>query len=432
MNAVATAIWSIYVPTDDQPWNLRRAHHLHRRAGLGANWRLLQRDLADGPDAAVGHLLAGDRPVDDFDSLQNLIGEAAVGSGDINRLKAWWFYRMLFSGDPLTERMTLMWHNHFATSNSKVSDVAMMKRQNDRIRTYAVAKFGDLLRAVVKDAAMMIWLDAKANRKEQPNENLARELMELFTLGVSHYDESDVKEVARALTGWTNRDGQFTQVEAYHDDGVKTLLGHEGRFDGDDVLDILIQQDATATRIAARLCETFFGEHVASPEHVDSLAEGLRRNDLDIRWAVETILRSDLFFADDNIGTQVLGPIELMVGQLRALELLDPPPSTLLLAEWSAKLGQDLFDPPNVFGWPGGRAWLSTRTVIGRSNFTSTMLRGRLHRTDKPMNTTALARKHGFDDANEQASFFSQLLFGNDQHVGSVEQMLNHPQSHLG
>jgi uncharacterized protein (DUF1800 family) len=238
--------------------------------------------------------------------------------------------------------------------------------------------------------------------------------------------------VARSLTGWTSRQGQFSRVQAYHDDGVKSFLGHEGRFDGDDVLDILIQQDATAHRIAARLCETFFGEQVVSPEQVDSLADGLRASDLDIRWAVETILRSDLFFADGNIGTQVLGPVRLMVGQLRALELLEPPPSTLLLAEWSAKLGQDLFYPPNVFGWRGGRSWLSTRTIIGRSNFTSAMLSGRLHRTDQPIIEKTLAIKHGFDDAKEQGRFFSQLLFGDDQHVGSVEQMLNHPQTQLG
>ena len=379
------SVWTPYEPGDDAPWNVRRVHHLHRRAGFGANWDELQRDLEAGPEAAVDRVFGAAKLVKsfggedgasepkvlttsatEFESLQQLIGDAAVGSGDINRLKAWWFYRMLYTGDPLTERMALMWHNHFATSHLKVANVAMMKRQNDKLRRHAMGKFGDLLRAVVRDAAMMVWLDANANRKEKPNENLARELMELFTLGVGHYDESDVKEVARALTGWTIRQDEFANVDAYHDGGSKTILGREGNFDGDDVLEVLLEHDCVATRIASRLCEMFFAEGVATEEQTQSLAAGLRERELDVRWAVETILRSDAFFAGANIGNRVVDPIQFMIAPLRALEMLTPPPSTLLLAEWSAKLGQDLFYPPNVFGWAGGRSWLTTRTVIGR------------------------------------------------------------------
>ena len=249
MKPTAAAHWKPFVPTESSPWNLRRVHHLHRRAGFGANWAELQRDLNAGPEAAVDRMLKGGEADAEFDSLQQLIGDAAVNSNNINRLKAWWFYRMLYSGDPLTERMTLMWHNHFATSNLKVQNVAMMRCQNELLRTHALGKFGDLLTAVVKDAAMMVWLDAKANRREKPNENLARELMELFTLGVGHYSEADVKAVARSLTGWTVRSDEFANVDAYHDDGSKTILGQTGDFDGDDVLSILLSQDAVAVRI---------------------------------------------------------------------------------------------------------------------------------------------------------------------------------------
>jgi len=258
-------------------------HHLHRRAGFGATWDVLHRDLDDSPKTAVDRLLHGEEAADNFDSLQQLIGDAAISSGDINRLKAWWFYRILYSGDPLTERMTLMWHNHFATSNLKVANVAMMKRQNDLLRKHALGKFGDLLRAVVKDAAMMVWLDAKANRKGKPNENLARELMELFTLGVGHYSETDVKEVARALTGWTTRDNAFEYVAAYHDEGAKQVLDQQGDFDGDDVLEILLGQDSIATRIASRLCDVFFGEDVINDGQLNELAVGLRERDLNVR-----------------------------------------------------------------------------------------------------------------------------------------------------
>lgn len=432
MTVASQAAWKRYAPTESRPWSLHRVHHLHRRAGFGANWSELQRDVEAGPEVAVDRVLRGGNATDDFDSLQRLIGDAAVSSGDINRLKAWWFYRILYSGDPLTERMTLMWHNHFATSNLKVVNVAMMKRQNDLLRKHALGKFGDLLRAVVKDAAMMVWLDAKANRKSKPNENLARELMELFTLGVGHYSETDVKEVARALTGWTVRGGDFEEVAAYHDDGTKQVLGEQGDFDGDDVLAILLKHESLARRIAMRLCEAFFGEDVITDDALDELASGLRDHDLDIGWAVETILRSEAFFADDNIGNRVLDPIPFMIVPLRALEMLDPPPSTLLLAEWASKLGQDLFYPPNVFGWPGGRSWLTTRTMIGRANYVSALCRGELHRPIKPPDIGALATKHDFSTPAERTKFTSRLLLGHENATGDMEAMLRRPSSQLG
>ncbi|TWT66690.1 DUF1800 domain-containing protein [Allorhodopirellula solitaria] len=451
MTVASQAAWKRYVPTESRPWDLRCVHHLHRRAGFGADWGQLQRDVKEGPDAAIDRMLGVAELVKsfdvddsnaepkvlttsatDFESLQQLIGDAAVSSGDINRLKAWWFYRMLYSGDPLTERMTLMWHNHFATSNLKVANVAIMKRQNDSLRKHAMGKFGDLLRAVIKDAAMMVWLDAKANRKGKPNENLARELMELFTLGVGHYSETDVKEVARALTGWTVRDGVFEQVASYHDGGTKQILGEQGDFDGDDVLTILLKQEPLAHRIAMRLCEVFFGEDVITDDAIDELASGLRRHDLDIGWAAETILRSEAFFADDNIGNRVLDPIQFMIGPLRALEMLDPPPSTLLLAEWASKLGQDLFYPPNVFGWPGGRSWLTTRTMIGRANYVSALCQGELHRPSSPPDIEALATKHGFLTPKSRAKFVSELLLGHENESGDTEANLRRPASQLG
>lgn len=428
----SVSAWAPYKASEKMPWNLRRVHHLHRRVGFGANWSELQRDLKAGSKAAVDRMLHGREAADDFDSLQRLIGDAAASSGDINRLKAWWFYRILYSSDPLTERMTLMWHNHFATSNLKVANVALMKRQNDKLREHALGKFGDLLRAVVKDASMMVWLDAKANRKGKPNENLARELMELFTIGVGHYDETDVKEVARTLTGWTMRADSFVHVDAYHDTSEKYILGRHGNFDGDDVLEILLDHDAVSNRIAARLCEVFFGENVVGDSQLDELAAGLRERDLDIRWAVETILRSEAFFADANIGNRVLDPIQFMIGPLNAMEMLAPPPSTLLLAEWSAKLGQDLFYPPNVFGWPGRRSWLTTRTMIARANYISTLCSGELHRPSHSPALETLAKKYGNSTAPDQTKWISQLLFGHENRTGDLETMLRSSEAHVG
>ena len=185
----------------EPPWDLGRAWTLRRRAGFAATSDELQRDLESGPDAAVDRVLDGTGRIPgiiaEFAATADLLGDAAAGAGDIRRLQAWWLYRMLFTPDPLTERLTLVWHNHFATSQLKVDDVDAMHRQNETFRRHARGPFGDLLRAMLSDPALLAWLDAPANRKGKPNENLARELMELFTLGVGQFSERDVKEVAR-------------------------------------------------------------------------------------------------------------------------------------------------------------------------------------------------------------------------------------------
>jgi uncharacterized protein (DUF1800 family) len=409
--------WAPYVPTKDAPWNLRRVVHLHRRAGFAATWSEIQRDLADGPKASVRRLLAGKARSqgvpDDFAHTANLLAEAAVSSHDPARLKAWWLYRMYFGPDPLGERLTLLWHNHFATSNLKVDDLVAMRRQNDLFRRLARARFAELLDAVVHDPALLVWLDGPVNRKGHPNENLGRELMELFTLGIGHYTERDVKEAARALTGWTVAGDRFREDGAEHDAGMKTILGRRGRWKGDSLVRILLAHPATAQRLAARLCELFLGEAGAGPAGVKALATGLRAHDLDIGWGVETILRSRAFFAEANLATRVLDPVQYVVGPARALEMFEPPPGTLLLAEWAARLGQDLFYPPNVGGWPGGRSWISPQTMIARANFAAALVEGRLFREPAPVDALGLARRHGYGkDQGGVIDFFARLLLG--------------------
>jgi uncharacterized protein (DUF1800 family) len=198
--------WSAYKPNDDMPWNVKRVVHLHRRAAFAAPWDVIQRDLNDGPEIAVDRILnAREQNNEHFESLAESIGAVAVDSGNPARLKAWWIYRMLLTPDPLTERLTLMWHNHFATSNLKVDNLIFMYQQNQRLRLGQRDKFQSLLASVLKHPAMLIWLDADANREGHPNENMARELMELFTLGIGNYTETDVLETARSLTGWTKQ-----------------------------------------------------------------------------------------------------------------------------------------------------------------------------------------------------------------------------------
>jgi uncharacterized protein (DUF1800 family) len=321
---------------------------------------------------------------------------------------------MLFGPDPLGERLTLLWHNHFATSNLKVQDPPALFRQNELFRRLARAPFGELLGAAGRDPALLLYLDAPANRKGHPNENLARELMELFTLGIGHYTETDVKEAARALTGWSvTEEGTFGELAARHDGGEKTLLGSRGRWTGADLVRMLLEHPATARRLASRVCEFLMGEGAVTPEMLDSLAAGLRRRDLDVGWAVGTVLRSRAFFAEANLGRRVLGPVEFVVGAARALELFEPPPSTLILAEWVARLGQDLFYPPNVGGWPGGRSWLTTRALIGRANFAAALVDGPKVGRPAPLDALALAERHGHGrDRDGVATFCARLLLG--------------------
>ena len=379
--------WQPYEPSSAQPWDVRRVVHLHRRAVFGATYAEIQRDLREPPQAAVSRVLTGRcrqyGVPENFDQLANLIGESAVQSQNPDRLKAWWIYRVLFSPDPLRERLTLMWHNHFATSNSKVNDLLLMKQQNDTLRRHGRASFGELLQAMLNDSALLVWLDADANRSGRPNENLARELMELFTLGIGHYTETDVKELARALTGLSVRQGQSAFNAEHHDAGEKQIFGQTAPADPERAANLLLTHPATALRLAWRLTTEFFADNVVPDEAVEDLASLLRSNNLHIGVAVETILRSNLFFSDANLQSRVCDPLTFQISVLRAFGVDQMRPSTLELARWLTQMGWDLFYPPNVGGWESGRAWLNARTVIARMNFVSALCHGDLTANSK-------------------------------------------------
>jgi uncharacterized protein (DUF1800 family) len=250
--------------------------------------------------------------------------------------------------------------------------------------------------------------------------------MELFTLGIGHFTESDVKESARALTGWTVGGDAFREDASLHDDGEKTILGRKGRWKGDDLIGILLEQPATAERLAGRICELFMGERTVNASQIQALAAGLREHNLDIGWAVERVLRSQAFFAESNLGTRIVGPVEYVVGAARALELFDPPPNTLVLSEFAANIGQDLFHPPNVGGWPGGRSWITTRSAIGRHNFALALVGGDEVGRGEPLDVFALPERHG-RGGNVKAivSFYAELLLGYLPSAAWQEQILN-------
>ncbi len=412
-----TSTWAPYRPDASAPWNLARAWTLRRRAGFAATWRELERDVADGPGPALERVLSGECRIDGIPSgfvrTAELLGDAAAGASDVRRLQAWWHYRALFTPDPLLERLTLMWHDHFATSQVKVDDVAAMHRQNQTFRRLARGPFGELVREMLRDPALLVYLDAPMNRKGRPNENLARELMELFTLGAGRFSEADVKGAARALTGRSVIRGTFLLRPDDHDDGEKTILGKSARFDGDSLADHLLAQTAASDRLAWRLCATFLGEGVADAAALAELAHRLGSDRLHVGRGVETVLRSTLFFSAGNLQARISDPVGFVVGTVRALERFDPPPSTLLLAEWTGRLGQELFSPPNVGGWPGGRGWLSGRGVVARANFAAALSVGRLNADATPPPLAELAaREARAGEPLEAIRFFGELLTG--------------------
>lgn len=294
----------------------------------------------------------------DAAQVQKLLRERGI------ELKQWWLQEMVATPAPFTERMTLFWHNHFTSSLRKVRRPELMLAQNLMLREHALGRFDHLLGAVLRDPAMLVYLDNVRNHANQPNENLGRELLELFTLGEGQYTEADVKAAARALTGWgvNRRDGAFRISPWKHDDGEKTLLGKSGKFDGGDLARVVLAHPACARRIATRLRAEFVTTTPTTNE-VERLARILAKG-WSLRAVVRAVLLSDDFWSPTNRATRIKSPVELVVGTIRTLRFRVPDPRVLV--QTSRALGQDLFDPPNVKGWAGGHAWITSNTLLRR------------------------------------------------------------------
>ncbi len=286
---------------------------------------------------------------------------------------SWWMTRMLQTPAPLQEKMTLYLHGHFATAeNTKGIYGTDIVDQNDLFRRYALGNWQALTHDVARDRAMLKWLDNATSKKDHPNENFARELMELFTLGIGNYTESDVRESARAFTGYTfsRRTGEFVFTAANHDDGPKTFLGKTGNFDGDAVIDIIFAQPATATYFAHRMLE-FFVYTDPEPELVTAFAGLIRKNNFDMLPVMSTLFRSNVFYSDRAYRALVKSPIEFVVGSYRLFGITEFPDTMIPVMQ---RMGQVPFHPPSVKGWDGGAAWLNTQTVLARENFASTLM----------------------------------------------------------
>ncbi|MFV8671890.1 DUF1800 domain-containing protein [Ralstonia pseudosolanacearum] len=290
-------------------------------------------------------------------------------------MRGWWISEMIRTPSPLTERMTLFWHNHFVSSSQKVVFAQLMYRQNVLLRQNAVGNFGTMLHAVSKDPAMLVYLDAASSRKGKPNENFAREVMELFTLGEGHYTEQDIKEAARAYTGWSvdrEHDYAYVWLPQLHDTGTKTVFGRSGDYDGDQMLDVLLARQETAVFIVTKLWREFVSPDPDAAQ-VAHVAEAFRSSGYDIKVALRELFMTQAFWAPQTRATLVKSPVEMIVGTLKQfnVQYSDPAPFAIK----SAQLGQNLFAPPNVKGWPGGDAWINSNTLLGRKQFLDQLFR---------------------------------------------------------
>jgi hypothetical protein len=285
---------------------------------------------------------------------------------ETRRVGYWWAERMLDTNRPLEEKMALFWHGHFATAQNKVRDYRKMVDQIDLFERHGAGNFGDLLVGVAKDPAMLYYLDAGVNVKGAANENFAREVMELFTMGVGEYTEQDVREAARAFTGWNFEDLDFVVNAAQHDDGVKTFLGHTGNFDGVDVLRIILEQPVTAEYIAAKIYR-FFVRDDLSPELTTQLGTVLRENNYELRPLLTTIFMSRDFYSEASYGAHIKGPVEHVVTMLKHLGAEDVPGIPDFNSTTIA-LGQHLLNPPSVAGWAQGKSWITPAVLQERGN----------------------------------------------------------------
>jgi hypothetical protein len=372
--------WQPWQPDAEHPFDLKWAGHLYRRAAFGASLADLKAAVARGLPATLDQLLKGDPDkAAGFEYLLARDGEKIARENNAGSLRAWWLYAMHRTPHPLREKMTLFWHNHFATSIVKVQRAVLMYQQNVLLRRHALGKFRPFLEDISKDPAMLIWLDSNNNIKGKANENYARELMELFSLGVGNYTEQDIREAARAFTGWHTDGEKYDFNRRFHDDGAKTVFGKTGDWNGDDVVHLCLEKPASALFIVRKMYRYFVSETAKPPDALLApLAEVFRKSDHDIAALVRAVLGSRHFFSAHAYRQRVKCPAEYMVGAIKALIAPQSAVPPRVLGGRLEAMGQLLFAPPSVKGWDWGQPWLNTATILARHNFAQQVASGNL------------------------------------------------------
>jgi uncharacterized protein (DUF1800 family) len=391
----------VLTPLSPPKWNDETAAHLLNRAAFGGTPAEIEAARQKGLAAMVRELVdvgsdAANVPAPSWAYPRNIravrmeIKAAKDQGGDFKEkarelrmmegeeildLRRWWLERMMNGPAPLLEKMTLFWHGHFATSAQKVKDVYWMWLQNDTLRHNALGNFATLTKKMSRDPAMMIYLDLQQSRKEHPNENWARELMELFTVGIGNYSEQDIRESARAFTSYRidMTTQQFRFAPFQQDLGNKTFMGKSGPLNGDDIIDILIKQPACAQFIARKILR-YFVEDDPQPQFIDLIATRIRAHNYEMRPVLRELFSSTEFYSERAMRTQIKSPVQYLIQTSKLLET--PLPSPIVAQNAMRQMGEILFAPPNVKGWDGGKAWINTSTLLFRYNFANYLING--------------------------------------------------------
>ena len=385
------------------------AGHLYRRAAFGATSKQLQHAFSKGPRKAVDRLVRRDQGLSDFHRSLDEYEDAAARSGGVDSLRAWWLRRMIETTDPLLEKMTLFWHNHFGISGARV-DAPLMLQHVRLLRQHALGQYPALLDAVASDPAVFLALGADASRKAQPNENFARQLMQRLSLGPGNFGEEDVREASRAFTGWFVLRGQLRYFDREHDAGVKKVLGRSGNWQAQDVVRIVLEHPVAPRLLAGKLYRWLISEvDEPSDQLLAPLAEMLAE-DYDVGRVVEAMLRSNQFFSAAAYRHRIKSPVEFALEIVRGME---GTVSTVRLGEDLGQLGQSLYNPPTMDGWHGGRHWINAATVTGRANLARALLAPQ-GRYGGKLDPVALSKTHGRTDPKSSAELLVALFLQDD------------------
>jgi uncharacterized protein (DUF1800 family) len=353
-------------PGKDIPWDHHTAAHLLRRAGFGASKAEISRAVDQGLAATIDALFAEapEQEAEFQETFSRISGQLADFT-DLGQMQTWWVYRLLRTKTPLREKLTLFWHGHFATSNSKVEDTALMLQQCETLRKLAWGNFRELLHAVSRDPALIAFLDGDTNTRENPNENFGRELLEQFTLGYGQFKEADVRAASRAFTGWGREGGKYVFNAENHDGDAKEFLGHKGNFDGGDILEILAKHPTTAQRIARKLLIVFA---CPTPDSsvVAAASQSLLQVEFNIKAFLQRLFQSKYFYSAVCNRARIASPTEYVIGACRSL---GARLTAQELRQNLVDMGQELFAPPNVRGWDGEQKWINSATWAARMAF---------------------------------------------------------------
>lgn len=355
-------------------WDEAAARHILSRTLFGYNNQDVEFALSLSLDDFVDNYLLADQPEPEPPGFWVNDPTNENNTERVREMIYWWYNLMITQGYSVREKMVLFWHNHYVSDISKVGLAQRMYWQNQLFRTHAMGNIIELTKAVTIDPAMLIYLDGIQNRKGAPNENYARELMELFTLGIGNYTEVDIHEGARALTGW-RVDGITSYFsENRFDDGVKTFLGQTGNFNQNDVVDIIFSQAAAAIFFCRELYHEFVHVEVDDAS-VDTMAQILRENNYELKPVLSALLKSVMFHTEEIRGAKIKSPVEMIIGSIRQLNV--ETPDYVYMRQVAAQTKQELFAPPNVSGWDGDKVWINTTTLPARHIFTDAVINGK-------------------------------------------------------